>query len=129
MLHECVRGSARIFQVPSCKGKQGNMTGLLHSSRHSALVSCTGSCLTARTDLAVFRNVFPQYVCLLIVNCEGLICTELTKFGLGKEAAFTASFGPFLWSSVKSHLLLQFRFCRKTLKVFHRTSEKEVIPN
>jgi hypothetical protein len=46
--------------------------------------------LAAWADVAFFGNIFSEKVGLFIVNCQSLICAELTKFGLGKEAAVTA---------------------------------------
>ena len=65
---------------------------LLYRGRHGSLMSCAGAGLAAWADLAVFSDIFPEQVSFFVVNHEGLICTKLTKFGLGKEAAFSASF-------------------------------------
>ena len=64
------------------------MAGLFDSSGYRALMSGAGAGLAARTDRAIFGHVFPQQICLFVVNRQSFICTELTKFRLGKEAAF-----------------------------------------
>ena len=81
---------ARLFHVPPGVGKQGDMTGLLHSRRHNPLVFCARACLSARADLAVLGNIFSKKVGFLIVNGQRLVGAELTKFWLCKKAAFTA---------------------------------------
>ena len=96
MPRECVPGGlAYIFQVSACEREQGDMTRLLHCRSYNTLVSCAGAGLAAWADLAVFSDIFPEQVCFFVVNYEGLICTKLTKFGLGKEAALSASFRAF----------------------------------
>ena len=99
--------SARLFQVLSCEGEQGNVTGLFDRRSDGALVSCARACLAARTDLAVLGDVLSEQVRLFVVNRERLIRAELTKFGLGKEAALSAALCSFRCSSIYSHLLLQ----------------------
>ena len=51
-------------------------------------MSGAGAGLAARADLAIFGDVLPKQVRLFIVNRQGFICTELTKFWFRKEAAF-----------------------------------------
>jgi len=79
---------ARVFEVPSRVGEQGDVTGLLHCRRYHALVFCARASLAARADLAIFRDVLPEQIGFFIVNCQRLVCAKLTKFGLRKEAAF-----------------------------------------
>ena len=96
MPRECVPvGLAHFFQVFACEGEQSNMTSLLHCRSHNTLMSCAGAGLAAWTDLAIFGDILPEQVSFFVVNNESLIRTKLTKFGLGKEAAFSASFRAF----------------------------------
>jgi hypothetical protein len=66
------------------------MTRLFHSLSYYPLMFCTRTGLAARADVAFFGNVFSEKVGLLVVNCQGLVCAELTELGLRKEAAVTA---------------------------------------
>jgi hypothetical protein len=104
-------GLASLFERSADEGEQGNLASLLDCGSHCSLMTCTCTGLAARADLAIFGDIFPKHVCFLVINCQRLICTELTKLGLCKEATFTAlsftSTSP-LWSSIFSHLLLQF---------------------
>lgn len=88
-------GLAHVFDAFACEGEQGNVTGLFDCRGDDALVPCAGACLAARSDFAVLSDVLPEQVCFFVVNRQGLICAELTKFGLGKEAAFPASLPAF----------------------------------
>jgi hypothetical protein len=87
------------------------MTCLFHSRCHGTLVPGAGAGLAARADLAIFGDVLPKQVCLFVVDHQRLICTELTKFWFRKEAAVTASFRGTEWSSIFSHMVLQFSCC------------------
>ena len=98
-----------LFEGFSYEGKQGNVTSLLDGGGDHALMAGTCAGLATRADLAIFSNVLPKHICFLVVNRQGFICTELTKFRLREKAAFSArSFGSPLGSSIFSHLLLQF---------------------
>jgi hypothetical protein len=66
------------------------MSRLFHSLSYNPLMFCTRASLAARADVAFFSNIFSEKVGLFVVNCQGFICAELTKFGLGKKAAVTA---------------------------------------
>jgi hypothetical protein len=68
------------------------MAGLLYGRGYSALMPGARAGLAARPDLAVFGDILPKQVGLLVINSQSLVCAELTKFGLGKEAALTATF-------------------------------------
>jgi hypothetical protein len=68
------------------------MAGLFDGGRDGTLVSGAGAGLAARTDRTVFGDVLAKHICLLVVNRQCLIGTELTKFRFGKEAAFPATF-------------------------------------
>jgi len=72
------------------KWQQSDVTGLFNSLGYDTLMFRAGAGLTARADIAIFGDIFSEKVCLFIVNGQGFICTELTKFGLGKEAAFAS---------------------------------------
>src|SRR5512141_2683830 len=88
----------------SYEWEQGDVARLFDRSSHHALVSCTRTGLAARADLAIFGDVFPKHVGFLVIDCQCLICTELTKLGLGKETTFAAAFAcPLLRSSIFSH--------------------------
>jgi hypothetical protein len=98
-----------LVKGSSDEGQQGELACLFDRGGHHTLVTGAGTGLAARTDLSVFGDVAAQQVSLLIVDCQGLVCAKLTGFGLRKEAALSAAFlGPLLWSSIFSHLLLQF---------------------
>src|SRR5512142_857976 len=102
-------GLAPLFKGSAYEGKQGDLASLLDRSSHCPLVTCTRAGLAAWADLAIFGDIFPKQICFLVINCQCLIGTELTKLGLCKEAALTASsFGSPLGSSIFSHLFLQF---------------------
>src|SRR5512145_2942726 len=96
-----------VYGLP-CERQQGNVARLFDRSCHCPLMSCAGTSLAAGTDRAVFSDILPKQVCLLIVNCQRFICAELTKFRFCKEAAFSASFCRTECSSIFSHFLLQF---------------------
>ena len=66
------------------------MTRLFDSLGYNALMfsACTG--LAAWADVAFFSNILSEKVGLFVVNCQRFVCAELTKFGLGKEAAVAA---------------------------------------
>src|SRR5215208_1746283 len=102
-------GLAPLVKGSAGEGKQGNVTCLFHGCSDSALMSCAGASLAARADFAIFGDVLPKQVCLFVVNRQSLVCAELTKFGFGKEAAFSASFCGPEGSSIFSHLVLRFR--------------------
>ena len=87
------------------------MTCLFDGSSYRALVPGAGTGLAARANLTVFGNVLPKQIRLFVVDKQSLICTKLTKFWFRKEAAFPASFCGTEWSSIFSHLLLQFLLC------------------
>src|SRR6266498_1136374 len=98
-----------LFERSADEGKQSNVTSLLNRRSYDALMTCACTSLAARADLAIFRNIFSKQICFLVVNRQSFICAKLTKFGLCKEATFAASsFTSSLWSSIISHLLLQF---------------------
>src|SRR5215208_3821605 len=101
-------GLTSLFERSAYEGEQGNLTSLLDRGGYRSLMTCARTGLSARTNLSIFGNVFPKQVCFLVVNCQCFICTKLTKFGLCKEAALTAGSFSTLWSSIISHLLLQF---------------------
>lgn len=84
------------------------MTRLFYGCSHSSLVPGAGARLAARANLSIFRDILPKDVCLFIVDAQGFICAELTKFGLGKEATVTAAFCASRGSSIFNHLVLQF---------------------
>jgi hypothetical protein len=92
----------------ACERQQGNVTRLFDGRGHRALVSGAGAGLAAWTDGTVFGDVLPKQVCLFIVNCQSLICAELTKFWFRKEAALPAALRRTEGSSIFSHFLLQF---------------------
>jgi len=103
------QGLAPLVEGSADERKQGDLACLLDCSGHYTLVTGTGTGLAARADLSILGDVAAQQVGLFIVNCQGFVCTKLTGFGLRKEAAFSTAFlGPLLWSSIFSHLLLQF---------------------
>src|SRR5512138_756945 len=85
------------------------MPGLFDCCGDRTLVPGAGARLAARADLAIFGDVLAQQVGLFVIDHQGLICTKLTEFGLGKEAAFAAAFWPGRCSSF-FHLVLQFCF-------------------
>src|SRR6266545_567223 len=85
-------GLASLIHRSACEWQNGNMARLFYCSGHSSLVSGAGAGLTARTDRAIFGHILPKQICLFVVNCQRFICAELTKFRLGKEAAFTTAF-------------------------------------
>jgi len=66
------------------------VTRLFHSLGYDALMLRAGTGLAARADAAFVGNLLSKQVGLFIVNCQGFVCAELTKFGLGKEAAVAA---------------------------------------
>ena len=101
-------GLAPLFEGSAYKGEQGNLTSLLDRRSHHALMTGARAGLAAWADLAIFCDVASKQVCLLVVNGQRFVCAELTKFGLGKEAAFAATFLSPFGSSIFSHLLLQF---------------------
>ncbi len=111
MPRKCTWGLASLFEGFPYEGEQGNLTCLLDGGSYHTLMAGARAGLAAWADLAIFRDIAAEQVCLLIVNGQGLICTELTKFGLRKEAAVatlaTTFLSPF-GSSIISHLLLQF---------------------
>src|SRR5437867_10596391 len=108
MPRQCIAGLAPLVKGSARERQQGNMACLFDGRGHRALMSCAGAGLSARADLTIFGDVFPKQICLFIVNRQSLICTELTKFRFGKEAALTASFHGTCCSSIFRHLLLQF---------------------
>ena len=75
----------------SGEGKQGDLPRLFDGFGYNTLVFCARASLPARTNLAVFVDVFSEQVSFLVINREGLVSAELTKFGFGKEAALAAS--------------------------------------
>src|SRR3990172_13091951 len=81
---------APVFPVFSRERDECDMAGLFDCRGHDALVFGACTRLAARTDLAVFGDIAPEQVHLFVVNCQGLICAELTIFRLCKEAAFAA---------------------------------------
>lgn len=85
-------GLPSLFDGPAYEGEQGDLASLLYSGSYHSLVTCTCACLAARADLAIFGDVLPKHVSFLVINCQGLICTELTEFGLRKETAVASSF-------------------------------------
>ena len=101
-------GSTSVVERSAYEGEQGNVPGLLDRGGYRSLMTRARTGLSARADLTIFGDVFPKHICFLIVNCQGFICTELTEFGLCEEAALAATFLGTLWSSIFSHLLLQF---------------------
>jgi hypothetical protein len=59
------------------KGQQGNVAGAFDGPRKFTLMLRTGSCLAARANLAVLGDETAQKFCLLIVDTDALIRTEL----------------------------------------------------
>ena len=86
----CFQDLACFFQLLAGERQQGNVPGLFHCLGHNTLVFCAGAGLAAWADVALFGNILSEKVGLFVVNGQGLICTKLTKFGLGKEAAVAA---------------------------------------
>jgi hypothetical protein len=87
-------GLAGFVHLPAGVRQQGDMTSLLDGLGNYTLVFCARASLAAWANIAFFGDVFAEKVSFLIVNGEGLICTELTKLGLGKEATFAAALLP-----------------------------------
>ena len=85
-------GLSPLFERSADEGEQGNVTSLLDGGSYHTLMACACTRLPAGADLAIFGNIFPKHICFLIVNCQGFICTELTKLGLCEKAAVAASF-------------------------------------
>jgi len=85
-----VLGLAGFFHLFAGERDQGDMSRLFHSLSYNPLMFCTRACLAARADVAFFSYVFSEKVGLFVVNCQGLICAELTELGLGKETAVAA---------------------------------------
>jgi len=73
------------------EGHQGNVARLFDGLGYYTLMFCARAGLAPWADVAFLGNIFSEKVGLLVVNRQSFICAELTKFGLGKEAAFTAS--------------------------------------
>jgi len=72
------------------KRHESNVPCLFHGLGYYPLMFGARAGLAAWADIAFFGNIFSEKVSLFIVNCQSLICAELTKFGLGKEAAVAA---------------------------------------
>jgi hypothetical protein len=85
-------GLASFIKRSAGEWQKRNMAGLLYRCGHGSLVSRAGAGLAAWTDRAIFGDILAQQICLFVVNCQSFICTELTKFRLGKEAAFPTAF-------------------------------------
>ena len=85
-------GLSPFFERSADEGEQGDMTGLLDGGSYHTLVACACTRLATGADLAIFGNILPKHVCFLVVNRQGFICTELTKFGLCEKAAVASSF-------------------------------------
>jgi hypothetical protein len=73
------------------------MTSALNGTRQDALVTGTGACLPARTDLPIIGDEPSEHIPFFVINTYGFVSTKLAKFRTGKEtalssAAFVASF-------------------------------------
>ena len=101
-------GLPSLVEGSSDKGEQGDLPCLFDRGSHDALVARARPGLAARADLASLGDVAAEQVRFLVVTRQGLICAELTGFGLREEAAFSAGFLGSLWSSIFSHLVLQY---------------------
>jgi len=86
-----VLGLAGFFHLFARERDQGDVSRLFHGLSYNPLMFCTRASLAARADVAFFSDVFSEKVGLFVVNRQGFIRAELTKFGLGKETAIAAS--------------------------------------
>ena len=86
----CFQDLACFFHLLAGERQQGNMPGLFHGLGHNTLVFCARAGLAAWADVAFFGDILSEKVGLFVVDGQGFICTKLTKFGLGKEAAVAA---------------------------------------
>jgi len=108
---------ARVFQLFASKWQQSDVTGLFYGLGDNTLMFRARAGLAAWADIAFLGYIFSEKVGLFIVNRQSFICAELTKFGLGKEAAFAALLLSIVGSSIVSHLVLQFIFWFETSRV------------
>jgi len=81
---------APVFPVFSRERDQGDLAGLFDCHCHNALMFRARARLAAWPDFAIFGDIAPDEIDFLVVNRQGLICTELAILGLCKEAAFAS---------------------------------------
>ena len=86
----CFQDLACFFHLLASERQQGNMPGLFHGLGYNTLVFRARAGLAAWADVAFFGDILSEKVGLLVVNDQRFICTKLTKFRLGKEAAIAA---------------------------------------
>src|SRR5262245_24423324 len=89
-----VFGLAGFFHLLAGERNQSDVAGLFNSLSYHALMFCACASLAAGADVAFFGNIFSEKVGLFVVNGQGFICAELTKFGLGKKAAVATLLWP-----------------------------------
>jgi hypothetical protein len=58
---------------------QCQVAGVLNRTRHLTLVSSAGASLASRANFSIFRNITPQQVHILIIDCGIMIGTKLAN--------------------------------------------------